>query len=166
MAEKDLVIKEKLEHSGIFDFKGLYGYAHSWLKEEGYGVTEDKYSESVTGNTRFIQVEWSISKKVSDYFKFEVSVKYEISGLTDVEVEIDGQRKKMNKGKVSIDFKGTLVTDHESKWESSPTNRFLRDVYNKFIIPSRISNMKDRLSGDVRSLKEDIKEFLDLTGKR
>jgi hypothetical protein len=84
MAEKDLVIKEKLEHSGIFDFKGLYGYAHSWLKEEGYGVTEDKYSESVTGNTRFIQVEWSISKKVSDYFKFEVSVKYEISGLTEL----------------------------------------------------------------------------------
>jgi hypothetical protein len=66
----------------------------------------------------------------------------------------------MNKGKVSIDFKGTLVTDHESKWESSPTNRFLRDVYNKFIIPSRISNMKDRLSGDVRSLKEDIKSSL------
>ena len=30
MADKDQIIKEKLEHSGLFNFPALYRYAHEW----------------------------------------------------------------------------------------------------------------------------------------
>ena len=166
MAEKDLVLKEKVEHSGLFDFSGLYSYAHSWLKEEGYGINEDKYSEKVNGNKRDLLIEWKATKRLSDYFKIEIAVKYEISEMTEVEAEIDGEKKKMNKGKASIELNGTLIKDYDGKWETSAFSKFMRDVYNKYVIPSRVFEINNMVEGHVRKLKDQIKAYLELSGRR
>lgn len=166
MAEKEEIIKEKISHSGVFNFSDFYKYAHSWLNEEDYGVAEEKYSEKVSGNSRDITIEWKATKQVSDYLKMGWKIEFDVEGLTDVEVEIDGKKKKMNKGKVTVDIKAALFKDPESKWESSPFNRFLRDVYNKYIIPKRLENVQDRIITDVQDFKEELKAFLELTGKR
>jgi len=166
MAEKDLVLKEKVEHSGLFAFPGLYSYVHSWLKDENYGINEDKYSEKVSGNKRDLLIEWKASKRLSDYFKIEIAVKYEISEMTEVEAEIDGEKKKMNKGNVSIELKGTLVKDYDGKWETSAFSKFMRDVYNKYVIPSRVFEISNMVEGNVRKLKDQIKAYLELSGRR
>lgn len=166
MAEKELLIREKFDHSGVFDFKGFYSYAHSWFIDERFGVVEDKYSEKVSGNARDLLIEWTVTKKLSDYFKIEIKVKFEISGLTDVEVEIDGERKKMNKGKVATEIKGSIVKDPDSKWDSTAFYRFLRDVYNKYVIPGRIKGIEYIIEGDVRTFKEELKAYLELSGRR
>jgi len=166
MVDKDLLAKEKVEHTGLFDFKGLYSYAHSWFKDENYGVNEDKYSEKVKGETKNLTVEWKAVKRLSDYFKIEHAIKFEISDMSEVEVEIDGKRKKMNKGALSIEIKATLIKDPDSKWESPPLYRFWRDVYNKFIIPARVDAMEFKTMSDARKFKDDIKIFLDLAGRR
>ncbi len=166
MADKDLVIRERLDHNGVFDFAAFYSFAHNWFREEGYIVTEDRYNESVTGNTRNITIEWKATKKITDYFKIEHALKMEIKNLTDVEVEIDGKKKKMNKGNISLDHKGSLIKDAESKWESSALNKFMRDVYNKYVIPGRIDAMESKVSSDTKAFKEEAKAFLELTGRR
>lgn len=166
MAEKEPILKEKIENSGLFDFPALYSFAHGWWTEGQYGVNEDKYSEKVGTDKRDIVIEWKATKDVSDYFKNEIKIKFEISGLTDVEVEIDGEKKKMNKGKIVIEISGTLLKDKDGKWETSAFNRFLRDVYNKYVIPARIDQVGERLAQDVRDFKEEIKAFLELTGRR
>lgn len=166
MAEKEQVIKEKLEHSGLFDFKSFYSYGHSWLSEENYDVVEDKYNEKVSGNSREITIEWAASKKLSDYFKHEIKIKFEIKELVEVEVEIDKKKKKMNKGKISVEFKGNLIRDPESKWDSTPFYRFIRDVYNKYVVPARVDSSAGKLTSDVIKLKEEMKAFLELIGRR
>ncbi len=166
MAEKEQIIQEKLDYSGIFDFKSFYSYAHSWFIEENYGVVEEKYSEKVSGNSRDILIEWMASKRLSDYFKIEIKIKFEIKDLTDVEVEIDGQRKKMNKGKVKGDIKGLIVKDPDSKWDSTPFSRFMRDTYNKYIIPGRIRSIEGIIGHAVTSFKEELKSFLEISGRR
>ena len=166
MGEKELVIKEKVEHSGLLDFQAFYGYAHSWLKEEDYGVIEEKYSEKVSGNSREITVEWKGTKKLSDYFKIELGIKMEVKELVPVEVEIDGKKQKMQKGKLSVEMKGTLVKDPDNKWESSASMRLMRDWYNKYIIPSRVDSMEGKVDDDVKDFKEQLKSFLELSGKR
>ena len=108
MAEKDQLIKEKLDHSGLFDFSALYSFAHSWYKTEEYGVIEEKYSEKVSGNARDMDIEWKANKPLSDYFKIEQKLKFEVRELTDVEVEIDGKKRKMNKGKISLEICFTM----------------------------------------------------------
>jgi hypothetical protein len=165
MTEKDQLIKEKLDHTGIFDFKGFYAFAYKWLRDENYGVLEEKYSEKVSGNARDISIEWKAVKKISDYFKIEIGVKFEVSGLTDVEVETDGKKKKTNKGKVAIEIKGTMVRDPDSRWEETPTWRFMRDLYNKYIVPSRVDNLSDKIFADVQGYKTQLKSYLDLLGR-
>lgn len=167
MSEKEEVIKEKLDHSGLFDFKGLYSFAHGWLSEDkNYGVVEEKYSEKVSGNSREINIEWVASKRVSDYFKFEIKIRYSISGLTDVEAEIDGEKKRLNKGKISLSITGNLIKDPESKWDKQPLTRFFRDIYNKYVIPGRVFSMESIIEKDVITLKEELKAFLELVGRR
>lgn len=166
MAEKEEILKEKVTHSGVFSFPDFYKYAHTWLKDEDYGVSEEKYSEKVSGNTRDIAIEWKVTKQISDYLKTGWKVEFDVEGLTDVEVEIDGKKKKMNKGKVTLEIKAAIFKDPESKWESSPFNRFIRGVYNKYIIPKRLEDVQDRIISDVQDFKEELKAFLELTGKR
>ena len=166
MAEKNILLKETLEHNGIFSFSELYEYAYKWFKEESYGVIEEKYKEKVSGNARDIEFEWKCTKQVSDYFKMEIGVITESTGLTDVEAEVEGKKKKMNKGRIRIDFKGTLVRDPESKWDVSPFYRFLRDLYNKYVIPSTVDTQEDNVKKDVKDVKETLKAFLELQGRR
>lgn len=167
MAEKEQVLKEKLEHSGFWDFKGLYSFAHAWLKEEDYDVEEEKYSEKVGSNSaRDINFEWKATKQSSDYFKRELKLRFEIKELTEVEVEVDGKKKKMNKGKINVEIKGTLITDPESKWEVTQFYRFLRDVYNKYVVPNRVDSVQGQISDDVVGLKEELKAYLELSGRR
>lgn len=166
MAEKDQISKEQFTHDGLMDFRGFYSFAHRWLREEEYGVSEDKYSEKVSGNSKDITAEWKAVRKLSDYFKIEVKIEIRVWGLTDVEVTIDGQKKKMNKGRMEVKITGVLVKDWDSKWETSTFSRFMRDVYNKYIIPARVDAMEDKVRGEMIRLKEEIKGFLELTGKR
>jgi hypothetical protein len=166
MAERDLLVQEKAEHDGIWDFKGFYIFAHNWLKEEGYGVDEAKYTEKVSGNEKSIFIEWLATKRLSDYFKIEHKIRFLINGLSDVEVEMDGNKKKMNKGHIEIQIKANLVSDPESKWEKSATSRFFRDMYNKYIIPTRVDNLKMEVVTDAQRFKDELKEFLDVGGRR
>lgn len=166
MAEKERLTKEKVERSGLMDFKAFYSFAHSWLREENYDVEEEKYSETVNGNTRDIVIEWKATKTLSDYFKHEIKIKYDVKELSDVEVEIDGKKKKMNKGKILIEITGNLIRDPESKWDITPWYRLLRDFYNKYIVPGRIDSHRGKLTNDVVTLKEEMKAFLELSGKR
>ncbi len=166
MAEKDLILKEKLEHSGIFDFPKLYNFAHRSFKDDGYGVNEDKYSEKVNGQKRDITVEWKATKDISDYFKEEYKIKIEITEMSEVEVEIDGVKKNMNQGKISIEISGTLIKDKDNKWETSTFYRFLRDVYNKYVIPARIIDRQSKVSDKAREFLEELKKYLELSGKR
>ena len=166
MADKDLVIKEKVEHSGLFSFPSFYSYAHSWFKDERYGVEEEKYSEKISGNKKSIDIEWKATKTLSDYFKIEFKVKFEILDLTEVEVETDGEKKKMNQGKVSVEIKGALIRDPESKWEATPFYRFIREVYSKYVIPARVEATKDLVKTDTVKFKEQLKAFLELSGRR
>jgi hypothetical protein len=166
MAEREETLKEKLESSCMFDFPAMYQFAHTWLKGKEYAVDEEKYAEKVGSNSRDITIEWKATKLLSDYFKIEHKIKFEIDKLSDVEVEIDGVKKKMNKGKVTMEIKTALVRDWNSKWEPNPTTKFLRDVYNKYVIPSRVDAMIDRSKNDAKDFKEELKSFLELYGKR
>jgi hypothetical protein len=167
MVAKDQILKEKLDHSGIFNFSELYSYMHAWLKDNLYGVNEEKYGEKISGNARDINFEWKATRELSEYFKIEHTIRVDVIGLSDVEVEIDGKKKRMNKGKIAMEIKGVLIKDFKNTWdETKPFYRFLRETYDKYIIPGRVKAMEDKVEIDVRAFKDEVKAFLELSGKR
>jgi hypothetical protein len=168
MVEKDTIIKEQFRYNGMADFKDTYEYAHAWLKDEDYAINEEKYEEvAKPGDAKEIRVKWVCNKKITDYFRIALEIKWQILNMTDVEVEIDGKKKKMNKfSELKIELKGVLEKDYNSKWGAKGFNKFLREVYNKYIIPQRTEEMEIKTVEIVQEFKEEMKSYLNLTGKR
>ncbi len=166
MAEKDKIFSSKVKYDGLIDFKEFYKFCYQWLTEEtGLDVVETKYAEKISGDSKGIKVEWSGSRKVTDYFKFQVDVKFEVLNLINVEVTHEGKKIKMNKGGVEVSIKGTLVKDYEGKFEKTASQKFMRSIYEKWVIYSRIKEYEDKLMGDCNEFLSQAKAFLDLEGK-
>jgi len=167
MAEKEEITKEKVKYSGLGDFKAAYSHAHGFLEDKNYDIVEDKYTEKSKGDSKNVEIEWTASRKIEDYFKIELKVKWKIESLTDVEVEIDGKKKQMNNiGTLEIEIKGTLVTDHSGKWKTTAFQKFLKETYHRFIIPNKLETRKKETTKIVQDFKEEMKAFFELTGRR
>lgn len=165
--EKDKIFSSSIGYTGIFSFSDFYQFCYDWLGEEtGLDISEDKYSESLKGTAKDIDVEWTCTKKVTDYFKFEVKVVFQITGLAEVEIEKDGKKIKTNKGKSKVKVTGNLIRDYDGKFEKNAFLKFLRSIYEKWIIKSRIDQFEDKLFGDCDEFLGQAKAYLALEGKK
>lgn len=166
MAEKDTVFSSKIKYNGVFSFQDFYQFCYDWLTEEtDLNLSENKYTEKLSGDSKNIDVEWTGTRKVTDYFKFEVKVIMRILGLTNVEINQGGAKIKTNKGSIEVGVKGTLIKDYQGKFEKTATQKFMRSVYEKWVITSRIEQFEDKLIGDCDEFLAQAKAFLDLEGK-
>ena len=167
MAEKDNIFSSKIKYDGLIDFKEFYKFCYQWLSEEaGLNLIEGKYAEKISGDAKGIDVEWKGMRKVTDYFMFQVDIKFKVLNLTNVEITQDGKKLKMNKGSVEVGIKGTLVRDYEGKFEKTSSQKFMRSIYEKWVIHSRIQEYEGKLVGDCNEFLSQAKAFLDLEGKR
>ena len=167
MAEKETIFSSKVKYSGIFSFRDFYKFCYDWLTEEtGVDISEDKYEEKIAGDSKNIVVKWTGERKLTDYFRFDIEVEFKISGLTNVEINQAGAKVNTNKGSVQIGVKGILVRDYEGKFETSAFNKFLRSIYEKWVISARIEEYESKIAGYCDEFLSQAKAYLDLEGKK
>ena len=165
MSEKDNVFKGKVKQTGIFDFKEFYRFCYTWLVDEGYLVSEKTYSEKITPGGKEVEIEWNATRKISDYFRFVMKVNWRILGMTDVEAEENGKKLKMNKGQVEISIAATLEKDYEHRWEGNAFKKFLRGMYDKYIIRGRIDQYEGKIFMEADEFLAQVKSFLAISGQ-
>lgn len=166
MGEKSEVFKQEVKYKGYFNYSDLYTFCYNWLKENDYSnLSEEKYTEKIAGNGKEIQIEWVAKKKVSDYLRNIIEVKWHILGLTDAEVEINGKKEKTNKGEIKLKIVANMEKDWEGNW-ADPKMKFFRGIYDKYIVKTTVDEYEDKLTGKATSLVEEVKAFLNLEGKR
>jgi len=85
--------------------------------------------------------------------------------MTDVEVEKDGVKIKMNKGQVELGIKGYLERDYEKRWEGRAFRKFLRGLYDRYVIKHRIDQYEGKLFGEFDEFSGQMKSFLTLEGQ-
>lgn len=166
MVEKDNVYEGKVRYAGIFDYKEFYRFLYTWLADNEYLITEKKYAEKITPTGKEIDIIWIAGRKISDYFRFVIKANWRIKGLTDIEVQKEGVKVGMNKGDVEIKFSAVLEKDYEHRWENSAFLKFLRGIYDRYIIRGRIEGYEDKIFGEVDELIAQAKSFLALEGKK
>lgn len=166
MVSESEVFNQKLKHKGFFNYSELYNFCYNWFKDEGYDVAEEEYTEKLAGNGKEILITWKAKKKISDYVKYEIKAKWHILGMVDAEVMVGDKKEKSNKGEVKITVTGNLIRDYESKWDSTATLRFMRDIYDRYIIRETVKKYEDRLEDKAQEFVEQTKSFLNLEGKR
>ena len=72
----------------------------------------------------------------------------------------------MNNGLVEMKVKGSLIRDYDGKFEKTASRKFMRSIYEKWVIPSRINQFEEKLVSDCDEYLAQAKAFLDLEGKR
>lgn len=161
MAEEEVVCSTSVKYDGIFNFNELYKFCHKWLRDSGYVIFEEKSYEETKkpGKEKKSRIDWKCTKKITDYFRYELEVDFH----PDVEkIEAKRGRKKLNtdKGKVDIGVKGKLIYDYEGVWEGNVLLKFLRGVYDYFVIRKRVGKYKNKLKKECKEFERQIKSFL------
>jgi len=167
MVEKDKLVATKIKYNGIFNFTDFYKFCYEWLRDEtGLVISEDKYSEKLTGDSKGVEIEWTGKRKLTDYFGFEVKVSIRIIGLTSIEVTEGTKKIKTNKGIVELSIKGTLLRDYDGKFEKNAFQKFLRGVYERYVIKSKVDQFEEKVMSECDDFLSQAKAYLDLMGKR
>jgi hypothetical protein len=166
MAEVSPVYEGKIVHNGIFDFKALYNYLYDWFTSYQYFVIEQKYSEKIKPDGKEVEILWLCLRKISDYFRFRIKIRIFILGLAPVETTREGVKVRRDKGEIEIKFTSFLERDYEHRWETNPIAKFLRGVYDKYVIKTRIESYEDAIGAEVDEGLAQAKSFLSLEGKR
>ncbi len=163
MSEKDKIWSGKLKHTGIIDFPELYNFTYSWLVDEEYFVVEKSYNEKIIANGKDLEIKWEAKRKISDYFRFNLKLTWRVI-LTPVEVERNGKKIRAEQAKLEIKLEGVLEKDYEHRWETSSFLKFLRGVYDRYLIRGRIENYEKKLYGEIEEFRKEVKSFLVLSG--
>ena len=167
MAEKDTVFSSTIKYKGIFSFSEFYNFCYQWLTEEvGLVISENKYSEKLSGDSKNIEIKWGGEKEITDYFRFDTEISFVIGDLKKVEISKEGTKIETNQGIVQLKIKGILVRDYKGKFETNAFNKFLRGIYEKWIITSRIVEFENKIAEDCDEFLSQAKAYLDLEGKR
>ncbi|MCX8194148.1 MAG: hypothetical protein N3G19_02175 [Candidatus Pacearchaeota archaeon] len=166
MSEISPVYEGKLVHAGIFDFKSIYNFLYDLFTHYNYVVIEQKYSEKIKAEGKELEILWLCLKKISDYFRFRIKVRIFILGMISVEVVRENIKVKRDKGEIEIKIASSLERDYENKWESNPVTKFLRGIYDKYIIKSRIEAYEDAIATEVDEVLSQLKSYLALEGRR
>ena len=167
MAEKEAVFSSRIKYKGIFSFSDFYEFCYQWITEEtGLDISEDKYSEKISGEAKNIEVKWSGEKDITDYFRFEIKIVIMGMGLKKVEINQGGKKIETNTGTIEIKVTSSLIRDYKGKFEINAFNKFLREIYEKWVIPSRIDALSNEISEESDEFLSQAKSYLDLEGKK
>ncbi len=167
MVEKEQIFVSQVKSTGLFNFKQYYKFCYEWLTDETeLDVAEKKYKEKLAGDTKTIEVKWEGVKKVTDYFQYIVKATFFLTDIKKVEVQKGNIKTLMDKGAVKLTVKGILARDYMGNFEGSAFRRFMRSVYDRWVIPSRIEQLEDKLAGKCDEFLNQAKAYLDLEGKK
>ena len=167
MAEVEEIYSSKIKYDGLFPFKDFYKFCHEYITEEvGIDLIEKEYSEKINGNEKEVKIKWEGTKDLTDYFQFQIKVEFHILKLSNVEVNKEGVKIKTNSGSVKIDVKGMLIRDYKGKFETSSSMKFMRGIYEKWVITQRVAQFEDYVNGKCEGFLEQAKAYLDIEGKK
>jgi len=165
MVSKSEVLRGKLKQEGHWNYKELYNFCFDWLKDNGYKISEKEYTEKIKPEGKEIIIEWESEKKVTDYYRNYIKMKWHILRMKDAEIERDGRKESTNKGEVKIEFWVDLEKDYEHRWEDQPVWKFLRGTYEKYVIRTTTDEYEERLKEDAKEYIAQIKAFLQIEGR-
>lgn len=168
MVNSEGIFNSKVSYRGIFSFKDFYTFCYNWLRDETQisDFSEDKYSEKLSGDAKNIDIEWTGTRNLTDFFRFQIKVAFKIIALTSVKVKKDGAEIETNKGDVEVRVKGNLMSDYQNKFEMTAFKKTLRGLYEKYVIPSAVREFKAKIISDCDEFLNQSKAFLDLEGKK
>jgi len=163
MAEVQIVQKKKtISYSGLFNVNKFHKFLMQWFKDNEFHMYEERTQEQIFPSGKEIIYNYKPYKDFTDFANAVIYLDVKMSNVNDVTVEVDGQKKKMQKGDINIDMTGLVETDYESKWETKPFYYFFKIVAEKFFLGGHRTYYDKYVIKKCQLLYEDIKAMLNV----
>ena len=160
--ERDLVVNNReLKYKGIFLFDELVATIDSSLENRGYEKQEKRTEETVTESGRKTYLELRPFKVKSNYARYMIKMKINLDNVTESLEEVQGLKKKFQKGEINIIFDSWLLTDYYQRWNMKPWVYFWKGLINKYVYKFPFeASFKGELAGDTVYIYTQIKKLL------
>ncbi len=156
-----------LRYSGLFDFDGMYAAIIDWAKNYGYLWLEKSYKHKVLGPSGAeMEFEWEMTKNVTEYISYKITLTVHTWDTMEVEVDVDGKKKKLTNSRLYIVMEGKLETDWQKKFAKSKFAQRLGRWYEKVFGPNLEGIYADQLYYRIWNLHALLKKFFDLQSKK
>ena len=148
----------QVSYKGVFDFDGLYKSLCGWFKKHRYTFNELDYKEFKERGERKLHVKWEGKRRVTDYVVYTIEVGFQLNDYADVKVK----NKKRVGGDLGVKIIAYLAKDYEETWSRKSWLKFIREIYDRFVIGGKNLEMQNELLGEMKILRNEIKAFLNL----
>ncbi|HLD15131.1 MAG TPA: hypothetical protein VJB94_00960 [Candidatus Nanoarchaeia archaeon] len=153
----------KIAQRSMLDFAEFYSKIILWSNLRGFNFNEKEYRDQDDPRGKQVEIIWEGSTDYDDYAKFTIEVQIRILGLNAVELEKNGSKLKTFKGDFTIKVNSYVTLDYNNDFQT-PFKKFLRRIYDRFIVKDRIESYKKNLDGATQELVSEIKSFFSMFG--
>jgi hypothetical protein len=161
MAELTTVARSvKVSYEGLFDFSHLMHNVQDFFNARGFGWFESQHNEIVKENGKDIYIHTDNRHEVSDYAKSRIVCFITVKNLTDVEIEKDGRKMIVNRGKITFEFEAYVMTDYMGRFEGKPFLYFYRAMLEKFIGVREMHRFRTLVREDMDGILRELHGYL------
>ena len=164
MSEIDYVIPAlRIEQKAIFNFADLYRLLKSWFDLHRYDFYEKEYiDEMKESGKKSDSIKWEAERKVDDYTRFHIEIRFKLNDVEDVQLK----DRIACRGVCNMKFESFLEKDYEDRWEANFFIKFLRSLYDHFILRGKFQRYSEELKEETYDVFGQAKSFLNLRGER
>ena len=129
-----------MQYKGVWDMQDLYEFIASFFSRHKYKFYEKRLIQKRPGPFGpEIYYIWEATKNEEEYYKFKINLFLHTFDTQDVEVVMkDGTKRTFTKGRLWVQFRGSVEMDYDQRWEESAFYANLRNFYHKYIIWKKI----------------------------
>ena len=161
MAELTTVVRGmRVSFEGLFDFADLMKNVTGYFRAQGFGWFESQHNEMVKEGGKDIYIEADNRRELADYAKSRLVLHITVRELTDVEIEKDGRKIIVNKGKITFEFDAYILTDYVGRFEQKAWLYFYRAIMEKYIGVREIHRYRTLVREDVDLLVKEVHGYL------
>jgi len=162
MVERRKVLQKSVKYEGVFDSKELFRLITDYQISKGFDLDEKKVEEYNRNGKKTVNWISEAPYKISDYVETKMQMFVGYTNLKDKVIELDGKKKNMKEGNVTISITRWIETDYEKKWEGSAWKWFFRIFAEKVLIKARLEEGQESITKNVNELYSLISKFFNV----
>lgn len=156
MVHKDKIIRDlEFVYEGVFDFKELLSVIKSFFKRYKYLVIENSYVVSTKNNLKNTKMKWTANSLLDDYNHAFIKMKINLSNYKEAYID----SVKVVDGNFKIEIEAEINRDYREQWKKSPTKKFVRAIYEKYVSSEKQNKVDDSVKNTVDDLITEIKQY-------
>ncbi len=147
----------QIQHHSYVDIYGLLKSIPAWFNRMGYFFYEKGLAEKDIGSGDQIESDWFAKKDVTGYFQYSLELSLIIKDLRKVILE---NGEEIYWARILIIINGTLKRDYNEQYGGKWINKFLRELYERYIIMDSIKQNIGKIIVECNDLKSTLQESL------